>query len=142
MRCNRSIPEAVIIPELAYADVPAAAQWLCDKFGFRERLRIANHRVQLSLGTGAVVVTERASGTSQGDSAHSVLVRIEDVDAHHAGALAAGVRIVRPPQSHPFGERQYTAEDLGGHVWTFSQTLEDIDPASWGGIVNDFSTSR
>lgn len=135
MRRNRSIPNAVIIPELAYTDVPAAALWLCEKFGFRERLRIANHRIQLTLGTGAIVVTERGSPGQPTDSAHSILVRIEEVDAHHAQAAAAGVRILRPPQSYPFGERQYTAEDLGGHAWTFSQTIEDSDPASWGGIL-------
>ena len=137
MRRNRSIPDAAVIPELGYADVPAAAEWLCDRFGFRERLRIASHRIQLLIGDGAVVVTERASGAGRADSAHSVLVRIEDADAHHAKALAAGVRIIRPPQSHPFGERQYTAEDFEGHIWTFSQTIDDIDPASWGGILRD-----
>jgi uncharacterized glyoxalase superfamily protein PhnB len=137
MRQNRSIPNATIIPELGYADVPAAAQWLCDKFGFQERLRIANHRIQLLLGDGAVVVTERASVEGRADVAHSILVRVEDVDAHHAKASAAGVHIIRPPQSHPFGERQYTAEDFEGHVWTFSQTLADIDPASWGGILHE-----
>jgi uncharacterized glyoxalase superfamily protein PhnB len=131
MRRNRSIPDAVVIPELGYVDVPAAAQWLCGKFGFRERLRIANHRIQLSLGDGALVVTERVSDARRADSAHSVLVRIEDLDGHYAKALAAGVRIIRPPQSYPFGERQYT------HVWTFSQTIDDIDPASWGGILHD-----
>jgi len=137
MRRNRSIPDAVIIPELGYVDVPAAAQWLCAKFGFRERLRIADHRIQLSLGGGAVVVTERGSSGGPADSAHSVLVRVEEVDAHHAKTLGAGVRIIRPPQSYPFGERQYTAEDLGGHVWTFSQTIEDVDPANWGGVLSD-----
>jgi uncharacterized glyoxalase superfamily protein PhnB len=136
MRPNRSIPDAVIIPELAYADVIAASQWLCEKFGFRERLRIANHRIQLMLGDGAVVVTERSSEGPQIDSTHSILVRIADVDAHHAQAVAAGVCILRPPQSYPFGERQYTVEDFGGHIWTFSQTIDDIDPASWGGIVS------
>ena len=137
MQQNRSIPNAVIIPELGYVDVPAAAQWLCDKFGFRKRLQIANHRFQLSMGDGSVVVTERASGAPQVDFAHSVLVRIEDVDAHYANALAGGVRIIRPPESYPFGERQYTAEDFGGHVWTFSQTIADTDPATWGGILSE-----
>lgn len=137
MRQNRSIPDAVIIPELGYSDVSAAAEWLCSRFGFRERLRIASHRIQLSLGNGAVVVTERASGSEPVDRAHSVLVRTEDVDAHYAKALANSVRIVRPPQSYPFGERQYTAEDLEGHVWTFSQTIDDVDPATWGGILRD-----
>jgi len=47
---NRSIPSATVIPELGYADVRAGATWLCDVFGFRERLRIANHRIQLIFG--------------------------------------------------------------------------------------------
>jgi uncharacterized glyoxalase superfamily protein PhnB len=45
MRQNRSIPNAVVIPELAYSDVPPAAKWLCEKFGFRERLRIMTERI-------------------------------------------------------------------------------------------------
>ncbi len=32
-----------------------------------------------------------------------------------------------------FGERQYTAEDLVGHLWTFSETLADMAPEEWGG---------
>jgi len=31
----------------------------------------------------------------------------------------AGAVIVNPPTDYPFGERQHTAEDLGGHRWTF-----------------------
>ena len=44
---NRSVPSADVIPVLAYPDVPVAAEWLCRAFGFRERLRIGDHRAQL-----------------------------------------------------------------------------------------------
>jgi uncharacterized glyoxalase superfamily protein PhnB len=64
------------------------------------------------------------------------LVRVENVDQHCTTAMAAGARIIRQPQSYPFGERQYTVEDFEGHIWTFSQTIDDIDPASWGGILH------
>jgi uncharacterized glyoxalase superfamily protein PhnB len=64
---------------------------------------------------------------------HSIMVRVADVDAHAAQALLAGARVVSPPTTFPFGERQYTVEDLGGHRWTFTQSVADIDPASWGG---------
>ncbi len=134
MATNRSIPDADIIPELAYADVSRAAAWLCSRFGFSERLRIADHRVQLSFGRGAIVVTQRPVSTPGGPSAtHATLVRVPDATRHHARAAEQGVKIVRAPQDYPYGERQYTAEDLGGHLWTFSQTLADIDPATWGG---------
>jgi len=136
MRQNRSIPDAIVIPGLAYKDVLVAAKWLCDTFGFQERLRIANHRVQLLVGTGAVVVTERQGDLERADFSHSVLVRIENVDQHYAKVAAMHVKIIRPPQSYPFGERQYTVEDFEGHVWTFSQTIDDVDPASWGGLLH------
>ena len=39
------------------------------------------------------------------------------------------------PETHVFGERQYTVRDFAGHVWTFTQTVSDSDPASWGGVL-------
>jgi uncharacterized glyoxalase superfamily protein PhnB len=61
------------------------------------------------------------------------MVRVADVDAHHARATAKGARVLGTPTDYPYGERQYSALDLGGHRWTFSQSIADIDPASWGG---------
>jgi uncharacterized glyoxalase superfamily protein PhnB len=132
MLVNRSIPGSVVIPELPYRDVVEAAAWLCGAFGFQERLRIADHRVQLTFGQGAVIVIERHGESS---ASSSVLVRVEDVDRHHNRAVQHGAIILRPPTDYPYGERQYTAQDPGGHVWTFSQTLSDVDPASWGGTL-------
>ena len=43
---NRSVPAVTVIPVLGYPDVDAAVAWLCDCFGFTERLRIGHHRVQ------------------------------------------------------------------------------------------------
>jgi uncharacterized glyoxalase superfamily protein PhnB len=138
LKTNRSIPDCVIIPELAYRDVTEAAAWLCEKFGFKVRLRIGNHRVQLLFGQGAVVVKELppAEPPEKIGHRHSVLVRVRDIDDHHATAVRQGVRIVRSPSDYPYGERQYTAEDLGGHLWTFSQTIADSDPTSWGGSLS------
>jgi uncharacterized glyoxalase superfamily protein PhnB len=132
---NRSVPTASVIPELAYPDVLEAARWLCDAFGFTERLRIGTHRVQLVLGNGAMVVTElRDNAAREADHAtHSTLVRVGDADAHRARAAAAGAKILDEPTDYPYGERQYSAEDSGGHRWTFSQSIADVDPTSWGG---------
>ncbi len=140
MLANRSIPDSAVIPELAYPDVLEAARWLCDAFGFQERLRIADHRVQLSFGSGAMVVIQRHS---EREHRSSVLVRIEDADRHHERAVQHGALILRPPTDYPFGERQYTAQDPGGHTWTFSQTIADVDPASWGGeLIDSITVSR
>jgi uncharacterized glyoxalase superfamily protein PhnB len=136
MRTNRSIPSTTVIPELAYRDVGDAAGWLCETFGFTVRLRIANHRIQLNVGDGAMVVTELATGpgdAARGARAHSVMVRVEDVDQHHQRAAAHGAHILRAPTTYPYGERQYTVEDPGGHVWTFTQSVADVAPEEWGG---------
>jgi uncharacterized glyoxalase superfamily protein PhnB len=126
---NRSVPSSTVIPELPYPDVVEASRWLCTAFGFRERLRIGDHRAQLEYGSGAVIVTQGGGGGC------SVLVRVGDLDAHHDRALTAGARIVSPPTDYPYGERQYTAEDVGGYRWTFSQSIADVDPADWGGVL-------
>jgi uncharacterized glyoxalase superfamily protein PhnB len=68
-------------------------------------------------------------------STHSVVVRVEDANAHCERARSNGARIVMEPTDFPYGERQYEAEDPAGHRWTFSETLADVDPADWGGIL-------
>ncbi|MDC8013549.1 VOC family protein [Tahibacter soli] len=133
LRDNRSMPGASVIPELAYPDVREAAQWLCRAFGFVERLRIGGHRVQLVYGNGAIVVVGAGDAPSTTHATHRVMVRVDDVDAHYAQAVRAGARIAGAPTDYPYGERQYGAIDPGGHAWTFSQSIADSDPASWGG---------
>jgi uncharacterized glyoxalase superfamily protein PhnB len=137
MLANRSMPRCTVIPELAYPDVGTAIDWLCDAFGFTLRVRIGNHRAQLNVGDGAVVLTELPAGNADEtllvDRAHSLMVRVEDADRHHGRSAQRGVRILRPPADHPYGERQYTAEDFAGHRWTFSQSIADVAPEEWGG---------
>jgi len=128
---NRSMISASVIPELRYEDVGEAVDWLCRAFGFRERLRIGDHRAQLVVGGGALVVSD--NGADRG----VVMVRVEDADRHREQAEREGARIVSPPTDYPYGERQYTAEDSAGHRWTFSQTIADVDPAEWGGTAVD-----
>jgi len=41
MITNRSAPSGTIVPSLIYDDVGKAIDWLCDVFGFIERLRAA-----------------------------------------------------------------------------------------------------
>lgn len=134
---NRSMPEAVVIPERGYDDVGEAVSWLCSTFGFKKRLLIGNHRAQLSIPNGgALIVAQRAAAQvtqTERSSSHAIMVRIPDVDAHYRHAAQRNAKILSPPKDYPYGERQYSVEDLAGHMWTFSQSIADVDPASWGG---------
>jgi uncharacterized glyoxalase superfamily protein PhnB len=136
---NRSIPSATVIPVLIYPDVREAVAWLGAAFGFVERLRIGeDHRSQLSVGDGAVIIGDVRHDRRpprEDEVTHSVTVRIEDANGHCAHARENGARITMEPTDFEYGERQYTAVDLAGHHWTFSETLGDVDPAEWGGIL-------
>lgn len=129
--------DAIVIPELAYPNVIEAADWLCETFGFKRRLLIADHRAQLNIGDGGSMVVIQGDGAGTALT-HAVMVRVEDVDDLYDRLTKAGVKLYGAPTSYPFGERQFSAEDIGGHRWTFSQTIDDVDPASWGGtLVNE-----
>jgi uncharacterized glyoxalase superfamily protein PhnB len=133
-----------IVPMIAYADAAAAIEWLSKAFGFAER---AEHRytdedgivghAELELG-GEIVMLATPNRDYQGPKRHrqeceatdrwldnpwvvdGVLVTVDDLDAHHARAVAAGANVIRPPEEGPVG-RLYTAEDLEGHRWMFQQ---------------------
>lgn len=137
MLANRSIPRATVIPVLAYPDVNQAAAWLCAAFGFTVRLRIGSHRVQLNVGDGAVIVREMRPNEANGAPGMglSVMVRVEDADAHSKHAGDHGARITQDPVSYPYGERQYNAQDFAGYSWTFSQSIADVHPTEWGGTA-------
>jgi uncharacterized glyoxalase superfamily protein PhnB len=137
MKTNRSIPSVPVVPVLIYPDVREAVAWLTEVFGFAERLKIGeDHRSQMQAGDGGVIVGDVRGDRRPpraGEVTHSVLVRVDDVYAHFLHAKEHRARIVMEPRDFEYGERQYTAEDLAGHQWTFSETLADVDPADWGG---------
>jgi uncharacterized glyoxalase superfamily protein PhnB len=139
MFSNRSIPGATVLPVIAYPDVNQAAAWLCDAFGFRVRLRIGNHRVQLNVGDGAVIVREMRPNEVNASlgMGHSVMIRVEDADAHCKRARDHGARIKQEPVTYPYGERQYHAVDFAGHSWAFSQSVADVHPDEWGGTAEE-----
>ena len=95
-----------------------------------------NHRSQLSFGDGAVIVGDvrnERRPPRPGEVTHSVMVRVDDVDAHCERARTHGARILMEPTDFEYGERQYTAEDHAHHQWTFSETRDDVPPDAWGG---------
>jgi uncharacterized glyoxalase superfamily protein PhnB len=137
VKANRSIPPATVIPVLTYPDVHAAVGWLVSAFGAVEHVRIGDgHRAQMSIGDGAFVAAQPAAGrrppASGGPVSVSMMVRVEDAQAHCARARGAGATILAEPADHMYGERQYSAEDLAGHRWTFTESIADVAPEEYG----------
>jgi uncharacterized glyoxalase superfamily protein PhnB len=112
----------VVIPVLAYPNVDQAADWLCDAFGFTVRLRIFHHRVEMNVGgdggaSGEGTARERKNQALR--MGHSVMIRVEDADAHCKRTGEHGAKITEEPTTYPFGERQFDAKDFAGHSGRF-----------------------
>ena len=135
------MPAATVIPVLVYPDVREAVAWLEAAFGFEERLQIGeSHRSQLRFGDGGLIVGDvrhERRPPRRGEETHSVVVRVDDANAHCERARAHGAVILMEPTDFEYGERQYQAEDPAGHVWIFSETLADMAPEDWGGQLID-----
>lgn len=65
------------------------------------------------------------------------MVRVADAAAHFTRAKAHGATINSERTDYPYGERQYSAQDLAGDMRTFSQTVSDVDPASRGEVLQE-----
>lgn len=135
-----------IVPMLAYEDAAVAIDWLTVAFGFEERRdeRYADEDGTVThaelVRDGEAVMIATPNRDYQGPKRHresceaarrwldnpwvidGLFVQVDDVDAHHAQAVAAGATVIRPLQGPDFtGMRRYTAEDLEGHRWMFGQ---------------------
>jgi uncharacterized glyoxalase superfamily protein PhnB len=128
------------VPILVYEDVGNAIDWLCGTLGFRERLRAVGpggkvSHAQLDIAEG-VVMLGRQGGEFRlprpNEVSQYVTVHVDNVDEHFEHARQCGAHILKSPADMPFGERQYTVEDLGGHRWTFSQSIADVALEDWG----------
>ena len=117
-------------PYLAYADAPAAIEFLCRAFGFEERFRYPmpdgrlGHAELVLEGTVLMLASVYpemgfASPRDLAGSHGQILWQVDDVDRHYARAREAGaVRAGEPVEEH--GSRTYRALDPEGHRWMFS----------------------
>lgn len=125
---------STMIPGLRYADPSAAIDWLCKAFGyeaqgvFRDDAGQVVH-AQLVLGGGMIMLGPDSNpdmrdtiGTPNrfdGRSTQAVYVVVDDADAHHDRAVAAGAKVIKPLEDADYGGRGNTCEDSDGHVWEF-----------------------
>jgi DNA-binding transcriptional MerR regulator/uncharacterized glyoxalase superfamily protein PhnB len=119
---------------LVYADLEAAHDWLVRTFGLGpgELTRDDDGRVvhaELDAGDGVVWLHREApefrlaSPRTLGGSNGTMAVIVDDVDAHHARAVAEGAEVVYEPVDQPYGYREYSARDLEGGLWSFMRPL-------------------
>jgi uncharacterized glyoxalase superfamily protein PhnB len=136
------VPANLLLPHLTYQDVDAAVEWLREVFGFEEHYRYGGtptSGAQVHLGNAWVMVSRARVGRSSpalcGHMTQSLTVFVENVEAHFKKAKSAGAVIVEEPHETIYGEFQYAATDLEGHLWLFSRHARDVAPEEWGAEV-------
>lgn len=143
-------PAPANFPRLSSAitclDAAAHIAWLCRGFGFAARLVVraddgSVRHSELVYGEAVVMVSQerpaddarfgapsRSPLSAGGVNTQSIMLYVDDVEAHCATARAAGATIVAEPAVHDYGEgywadRSYGAVDPEGHAWWFSERL-------------------
>ena len=122
-------PGPSISPTLRYRDAGAAIRFLVDAFGFEQALVVPGENstiahAELRYGNGTVMLGSAVDHTGYGRIAQppgssAAYVVVEDADAHHDRAKAAGAEIVYPPTNQEYGSRDYAARDPEGNLWSF-----------------------
>jgi len=77
----------------------------------------------------------RAAPDTIGSWTQSLTVFLEGVEQHFERSKAAGARVIEEPHETVYGEFQYAALDLEGHLWLFSRHARDVKPEEWGARV-------
>jgi len=135
-----------INPAIFYQDANQAIDWLCRAFGFEIQLKVETDdggiaHSELVYGDGTIMVGSAARGEKRkspraidGSNTQSLMVFVDDVDAHYQHARESGASIVSEPKVSDYGEdywsdRGYEAADIEGHRWWFVQRLRSPEKA-------------
>lgn len=127
-----------------YQDANVAIEWLCTAFGFEVRLKVDGEggiveHSELTFGDAVFMVGDerrqkdadrpfKSPKSIGGENTQSIMLYVDDVDAHYQRAVGAGARVIEPPKTTDYGDdywadRSYGAFDLDGHLWWFCQRV-------------------
>ena len=132
---------------LSYRDPATMIDWVCKAFDFEVRIKIESQpgvieHSELTYG-GALIMLGRErigdarfgadwkSPLSAGCSTQSLMLYVDDVDAHCEKARAAGATITSEPSVQDYGDdywvdKSYAALDPEHHSWFFAQRLKTV----------------
>ncbi len=124
-------PAPTVWPILAYADAPAAIDFLEEAFGFEraavypregDESVIEHAELRWPRGGGVMLATAGRDETAFGGrqaGAGTLYVVCDDPDGLFAQATAAGAEVVYSPVDQDYGAREFAVRDPEGNLWSF-----------------------
>ena len=115
--------ERISAVTLVTADMAAAVEFY-EALGFRLLYggRDASF-TSYQVGDGYINLQLEQKGRSPGDGWGRIVFWVDDVDAMHRRALAAGLSPATAPADAPWGERYFHIRDPDGHELSFARPL-------------------
>ncbi len=119
-----------IFPTLRCRDADAMIRWLVEVLGFREHAVHRNDGVvqhaELAFGRSMLMLGQERDdaygalvGAQGGRRTDALYVAVDDPDALHAKAVAAGTRIEMALRDTDYGSREFACRDPEGNLWSF-----------------------
>lgn len=119
---------------LRYSDANAAIAFLTGTLGFREENVSRGEtgsveHAELSFGGDVLMLGTRGAEPGPWDTGKAVTyLAVDDVEAHHAHAVAEGAEVTMPLTDQPYGSREYAVTDAEGNVWTVGTYRPKVNP--------------
>jgi len=122
------------IATLVCADIARAVEHLTTVFGLGpgDTTAMPDGTIvhgEIEVGSGTVWLHPEsedfslAAPSTHGHASATMVVLVDDVDAHHAHAVSCGAEVRYAPTDQPYGYREYGVLDSEGHLWSFMKPL-------------------
>jgi uncharacterized glyoxalase superfamily protein PhnB len=137
----KPIPDGAhtVTPYLTVKGAAQAIEFYKKAFGATELMRMpgpggAVMHAEIKIGDSLIFLAEEFPGmgngspSSLGGTTVGIHLNVENVDAVHDRAVAAGAKSQMPPQDMFWGDRFTKLVDPFGHSWSISTHIEDVSP--------------
>jgi PhnB protein len=129
----KPVDDHTVTPYLVVRGVAGVLEFMKTVFGAVERMQPVHTpdgkvgHAEMVIGNSIIMLGEPMP--EQPVMPGVLYVRVDNVDAVYARALAAGARSVRGPADQFYGHRNAGVTDAAGNQWWMSRQIEDISEA-------------
>jgi uncharacterized glyoxalase superfamily protein PhnB len=124
-----------IVPVLRYRDARSAINWLCDTWGFEERVIVEGpdesiQHAELSLGKAFILLASTTNSGSYtqftkqpdevgGQETQSPYLIVDNPEKYYELEKKHGATILLELKKEDYGGSNFTCADPEGHIWNF-----------------------
>jgi len=127
----KAIPDGYssVTPSIITSDASEFIAFLGSAFGAEERLRMPMPdgkvaHAEVTIGGAPIMVADAMEGYPAMSS--FIHLYVEDVDATHRKAVAAGCTSERGPEDRFYGDRSAELHDRWGNRWSIATHVKDV----------------